>query len=94
MKMTKSELTQRLADKFNLQQRHARLIVDAVFENMSRALILGDKVILRGFGTFSQKVSKARQSRNPQTGEKIQVGERRSVIFKVGRALHERLNGK
>ncbi len=90
--MTKSELIQKLADKFDLQPRHARLIVDAVFENMSRALILGDKVILRGFGTFSQKVSKARQSRNPQTGEKIQIGDRRGIVFKAGRALHDRLN--
>lgn len=90
--MTKSDITQRMAEQFNLPARHARLIVDAFFNNILRGLIVGEKVTLRGFGAFSIKVSKARLRRNPLTGAEIYVGERRSMIFKSGKALHQRLN--
>lgn len=90
--MTKSEITQKLAVQFNLPVRHARLIVDAFFNNILRGLIVGEKVTLRGFGGFSVKVSKARMRRNPLTGAEIFVGESRSMNFKAGRALHHRLN--
>ena len=90
--MTKSELTLKLAEKFNLPPRHARIIVDAFFENILRALILEDKLILRGFGSFMIKTYKPRLRRNPQTGESIFVGERKNLIFKAGKSLLSRLN--
>ena len=90
--MTKSELTLKLAEKFNIPPRHARIIVDAFFENILRALILEEKVILRGFGSFMIKTSKPRLRRNPQTGESIFVGERKSMIFKAGKSIHARPN--
>ena len=90
--MTKSEITQRMAEQFNLPVRHARLIVDSFFDNILRGLITGEKITLRGFGVFSLKVSKARMRRNPLTGAEIFVAERRSLSFKAGRALHTRLN--
>ena len=90
--MTKSELTQHLAEHFNIPLKHARLVIDAIFDSMTEALVNGDKVIMRGFGAFSPKISNERMGRNPQTGEKIHVGPRRSVSFKTGRDLHARLN--
>ncbi len=90
--MTKSELIQKLAVKYGLPNKQARLIVDALFNNIILSLASSDKVILRGFGVFALKILKARLSRNPQTGEEIQVGERRSIAFKAGRSLHGRIN--
>lgn len=90
--MTKSELTTKLAEKFNLPPQNARIIVDLFFENILRALILEEKLILRGFGSFMIKVSHPRQRRNPKTGDTFQMGERRSLVFKAGKALLTRLN--
>jgi len=90
--VTKSEITLKLADQFNLPPRQARLIVDSFFMNVLKGVLSGEKVILRGFGTFSVKVVRARLRRNPQTGEILSVGERHSLAFKSGKALHERLN--
>lgn len=90
--MTKSELTQKLAQKYDISTKHAKLIVDAIFDSMTEALASGDKVILRGFGAFSMKVSRERTGRNPQTGQEIHVAPRKHIVFKTGRTLHERLN--
>ena len=90
--MTKSELTEKLAEKFNLPPRHARIIVDAFFDNILSAIILEEKMILRGFGTFILKTSRPRFRRNPQTGEKLFVDERKSLVFKAGKSLLARLN--
>jgi len=90
--MTKSELTLKLAEKFNIQPKQARLIIDVMFDNIVNRVLMNEKVILRGFGTFSLKVSRDRMTRNPHTGEKIFVTSKKSLSFKAGRALHERLN--
>ncbi len=90
--MTKSEITQKLAHEYHLAPRHARLVVDALFNNIIASAMQGECVILRGFGTFSVKVLRARQSRNPRTGEEISVKERRSLHFKPGRVLYSRMN--
>lgn len=90
--MTKSELIQKMAAKFNIQPKVARLVVDSLFENIVRSVAMNEKVILRGFGTFSLKVSRDRLTRNPHTGEKIFVTSKKSLSFKAGRVLHERMN--
>ena len=90
--MTKSELIQKLAAQFNIQPKVARIVVDAIFDNIVRSVATNEKVILRGFGTFSLKVSRDRMTRNPHTGERIFVTSKKSLSFKSGRALHERLN--
>lgn len=92
--MTKSELILRLAElNPHLYQSHAEQIVDTVFEEITKALSANARVELRGFGAFSVKQRKARIGRNPRTGETVQVDNKRVPFFKIGKKMHERLNG-
>ena len=92
--MTKSELILRLAElNPHLYQSHTEQIVDTVFEEITKALASGARVELRGFGAFSIKQRKARTGRNPRTGETVQVENKRVPFFKIGKKMHERLNG-
>jgi len=91
--MTKSELIQKLADRNpHLFLRDIEKIVDTVFNEISEALVDGDRIELRGFGAFSIKHRDARVGRNPRTGETVNVGAKRLPFFKTGKALRERLN--
>lgn len=93
--MTKSDLIQKLADANpHLFLRDVEKIVDTIFNEMTKALVRGDRVELRGFGAFSIKDRKARVGRNPRTGAAVQVPAKRLPHFKVGKALHEKLNGE
>jgi integration host factor subunit beta len=91
--MTKSELIQRLAERNpHLYLRDIEKIVDTIFEEISSALVLGNRVELRGFGAFSVKHREARTGRNPRTGETVHVGSKRLPFFKTGKGLREKLN--
>lgn len=91
--MTKSELIQRLAERNpHLYLRDVEKIVDTVFDEITEAMVRGDRVELRGFGAFSVKHRDARVGRNPRTGESVQVDAKRMPFFKTGKALRERLN--
>ncbi len=93
--MTKSELIQRLADQNpHLYLRDIEKIVETVFDEISDAMVRGDRVELRGFGAFSVKQREARTGRNPRTGESVQVEAKRLPFFKTGKALREQLNEK
>lgn len=92
--MTRSELIQKLAEKNpHLYLRDVETIVDTTFDEVTEALIRGDRVELRGFGTFSVKERNARTGRNPRTGESVTVDAKRLPFFKTGKSLRERLNG-
>ncbi len=90
--MTKSEIVKKLAEKENLKRKIAEEIVDIVFDSMKEALVNGDKVEIRGFGTFKVKQYKPYEGRNPRTGEVIHVSEKKLPFFKVGKELKEKLN--
>jgi integration host factor subunit beta len=91
--MTKSELIQRLAERNpHLYLRDVEKIVETIFDEITEALVEGDRVELRGFGAFSVKHRDARVGRNPRTGESVQVEAKRLPFFKTGKALRERLN--
>lgn len=91
--MTKSELILRLAEKNpHLYQRDLERIVSTVFDEISNALARGDRVELRGFGSFSVKRRGPRVGRNPRTGAAVHVGEKFIPSFKTGKELRERLN--
>ncbi len=91
--MTKSELIARLAEKNpTLYYRDLELLVNTVFDTISDALEKGDRVELRGFGAFSLRNRKARQGRNPRTGETVQVSAKKMPFFKMGKGLKDRLN--
>lgn len=93
--MTKSELIQRLAERNpHLYLRDIEKIVDTILEEITKALVDGDRVELRGFGAFSIKHREARTGRNPRTGESVHVEAKRLPFFKTGKALREAINGE
>lgn len=93
--MIKSELMQIIANRNpHLFQRDVENIVNAVFDEISNALAVGNRVELRGFGAFSVKNRPARLGRNPRTGESVAVEEKWIPFFKTGKELRDRLNSE
>ncbi|MBL6864613.1 MAG: integration host factor subunit beta [Rhodospirillales bacterium] len=93
--MTKSELIAHLLDENpHLYQRDVERIVSTIFEEISHALINGNRVELRGFGAFSVKKREARLGRNPRTGDAVEVPSKYVPYFKTGKLLRDRLNNK
>jgi integration host factor subunit beta len=91
--MVKSELIARLAElNPHLYQRDVERIVSTIFDEISMALARGDRIELRGFGTFSVKQRQPRTARNPRTGQSVYVGEKHIPFFKTGKELRRRLN--
>lgn len=91
--MTKSELIQKLAESHpHLYHRDVERIVSTVFDEISSALERGDRVELRGFGTFSVKHREARVGRNPRTGDTVQVAPKTVPFFKTGKQLRDLVN--
>ena len=93
--MTRSELIQRLAERNpHLYLRDLEKIVEKIFDEITAALVRGDRVELRGFGAFSVKHRDSRTGRNPRTGETVSVEAKRLPFFKTGKGLREALNGE
>jgi DNA-binding protein HU-beta len=87
MSLTKSEIVQAVADKSGLTKTQAANIVDTVLRTMVGGLRSGESVNLRHFGTFKPVTRKAREGRNPQTGEPVMIPERQAVTFKASKSL-------
>jgi integration host factor subunit beta len=93
MGMTKSDLVQQLSEKVTtLTKKECEVIVDTVFHNMKDALQRGEKIEIRGFGSFTVRVRRAKEGRNPKTGEKVSIPEKRIPFFKVGKELRDLVN--
>ncbi len=92
--MNKSELVDEIVTKTNLPRKRAEDVVNLVFDEMTAALARGDRIEIRGFGSFVSKHRRARTGRNPRTGAAIPVVEKRLPFFKVGKELRERVNSK
>ncbi len=91
--MTKSELIKSLAEANpHLYLRDIERIVSTLFEEITEALVRGDRVELRGFGAFSVRHRGSRTGRNPRTGEEVEVPDKAVPYFKTGKELRERLN--
>jgi len=90
--MKKSDLVDAIAGRAGVPKSQAQSIVEDVFDLIAEGLSKGDKVDLRGFGTFSVRAKKARTGRNPQTGETIQIPARNDPAFKPGKELRDRVN--
>ncbi len=91
--MIKSELIALLAKRNpHLYQRDVERIVSTIFDEITKALCRGDRVELRGFGAFSVRRRPPHIGRNPRTGERVDVAEKRVPFFKTGKTLRERLN--
>lgn len=88
--MKKSDLVKKLAKKVeDLNLKESELIVNTVFDAMTEALASGDRIEIRGFGSFHVKERRAREGRNPKTGEKVQVQAKKIPFFKAGKGLKE-----
>ncbi|QDH16247.1 integration host factor subunit beta [Swingsia samuiensis] len=91
--MTKSELIAALSAKYpHLLMHDIEKIVFIIFDEISSALERGDRVELRGFGTFIPRQREARRGRNPKTGTAVAVEEKKVPFFKMGKELRERIN--
>lgn len=93
--MTKSELIALMATRStSLKVADIEHIVEVVLDTMTDALVDGRRIELRGFGSFAVKERAARNARNPRTGEQVSVPSRRSLAFKAGKLLRDRLNDR
>ena len=90
--MTKAELITAVAEKTDLTKKDSEKAVSAVFETITETLKKGDKVSLVGFGTFEVSERAAREGRNPQTGETMEIKASRTTKFKAGKALKDMMN--
>ncbi len=91
--MTKSELIARLAERFpQLVAKDADFAVKMILDAMSEALVRGDRIEIRGFGSFALNYRPPRVGRNPKSGEKVSVPAKWVPHFKAGKELHERVD--
>lgn len=90
--MTKSELIDAVTAKANIPRKRAEEVVNLIFDSMKEALIQGDRIEIRGFGSFKTKQYEPYMGRNPKTGRLIEVREKVLPVFKVGKELKNRVN--
>ncbi|RLJ20898.1 DNA-binding protein HU [bacterium endosymbiont of Escarpia laminata] len=90
--MNKAELIDAMADAADISKAAAGRALDGMVDAITGAMKSGDQVSLIGFGTFSVKARAARQGRNPQTGETIQIKASNIPSFKAGKALKDAVN--
>ena len=90
--MTKAALVEEVASVADLTKKHSEVIVDTVFRSIIDALHRGEKIELRGFGSFRLRRREPRKGRNPKTGDKVDVPSKRVPYFKPGKELKELIN--
>jgi integration host factor subunit beta len=90
--MTKAELVAQVAAKTQMTQQQTAEVVDLFLASIVEALQAGDKVELRGFGSFRHRTRRPRQGRNPKTGDVVEVPARVVPFFTAAKQMHDRLN--
>ena len=90
--MNKSDLITLLASKENLTEVNATRIVNLIFDGFKDVLVKGDRIEIRGFGSFVMREYKTYTGRNPKTGKEVEVKPKRLPFFKVGKELRESIN--
>lgn len=90
--MTKAELVEEVSRVSDLTKKHSELIVDTVFKSIIEALQRGEKIELRGFGSFRLRQREPRKGRNPKTGDRVDVPPKKVPYFKPGKELKELIN--
>jgi DNA-binding protein HU-beta len=90
--MNKSEFVDSLAKQLSFSKQESERVVEAVLEILRGALAKGENVDLRGLGSFKVKENKARQGRNPQTGEPMLIKAKRTAAFRPGKEVTDLLN--
>ncbi len=93
MAIVKSKLLKQLSNNYpNFLKKDLSKFIDIILEEIKRALRRSDSVELRHFGRFSVKTQKARISRNPKTGEKVNTPEKKTIHFKMSKDLFKKIN--
>ncbi len=89
--MTRSDLIERLAVSSNLSMHKAEAVVHEVFGSLAETLIAGNRIEIRGFGSFEIREYEGHSGRNPKTGKEVVVKPKKLPFFKVGKDLKERV---
>ena len=93
MATVKSNLLKQLSDSYpNFLKKDLEKFLNIILNEIKQALYKGERVELRGFGVWSIHIQKARISRNPKTGEKIETPQKKTIHFKMGKELFKKLN--
>ena len=92
--MTKIEIVQNICDELGLTKKEAIRIVEALFDIIKDNLCRGEKLKISGFGNFCIREKKPRRGRNPQTGDEIEICQRRVLTFKASHVLRKALNSE
>jgi integration host factor subunit beta len=92
--MTKADLVEEVTQLGDLTRRDGEVIVDTIFDSVIHALKTGDKIEIRGFGSFRIRQRKPRIGRNPKTGAKVEVPAKRVPYFKPSKELRDLVNPK
>jgi integration host factor subunit beta len=91
--MTKSELIEQLSEGHEiLNKKDAETVINLIFGGIGNALAQGDRVEIRGFGSFSVRERDAREARNPKSGELVKIPSRKTPFFKTGKELRDRVD--
>ena len=93
MAIVKSKLLKQLANNYpNFLKKDLEKFTNIILTEIKQALKRGDRVELRGFGMFSTNIQKARISRNPKTGEKVDTPEKKTIHFNMSKEMFKKLN--
>ena len=93
MAIVKSKLLKQLSRNYpNFLKKDLEKFTDIILDEIKRSLRRGDRVELRGFGVFATNIQKARISRNPKTGEKVNTPEKKTIHFKMSKDLFNEIN--
>ena len=90
--MTKTQLIEKVAQQCQCSHAQAETVVNTIIRSTQKALQRGDRVELRGFGTFEVRAYDAYTGRNRKTGESVEVAPKRAPFFKAGKELKQKLN--
>lgn len=92
--MTKADLVESVANEAEMTKKDAEQLVEIIFDSIVNTLNKGEKIELRGFGSFRVRHRNARKGRNPKTGEAVSIPAKRVAYFKPGKDLKELINTK
>tara|TARA_S200000501_G_scaffold168873_1_gene159083 strand:+ start:209 stop:502 length:294 start_codon:yes stop_codon:yes gene_type:complete len=93
--IVKSKLLKQLSENYpNFLKKDLEKFIDIILDEIKSTLKRGERVELRGFGIFSSKIQKARISRNPKTGEKVNTPKKKTIHFKMAKDLFKKLNNE
>src|SRR6202163_1041172 len=91
--VTKADLVEEVVRVSELPRKESEAVVETIFESIIGALKAGDRIEIRGFGSFRTRQRRGRTGRNPKTGAKVEVPPKRILVFKPSRELKEQVNG-